>query len=381
MEQKKTNSNKKTTKSTSAKKIPNSAKKATNIKKSAISSKTQTKKTSSSVSKKKPTIDKKSPQKAVVTKKTTITKKVVATQEPIKAESSEKIDKIIEQVKKEKKDSQKKKRIPTSEKKKSKLILKPKVRIFLICILSMVFLYTTSQLVINYYDMHKNKLDHNNLVNEVFHTVPVIDEETGVATEEEITVLDFDKLLSINSDIKGWIRFNQDKVNYPIVQGKDNNYYLRRNLEKKYSTPGTIFLDYRNVSFDDKNAILFGHAMSDKTMFGTLEDVFHNNFWKDEENNRIEIITKDTTYIYQIFSYYTIEKEEYYITPSFGTNDEFKNFINTIMNRSWQKLGINVTTKDHILTLSTCAGVGGTSERRVIHAVRTEEFPTENAKF
>lgn len=130
-------------------------------------------------------------------------------------------------------------------------------------------------------------------------------------------------------------------------------------------------MDYRNNSFEDKNVVLYGHAMLDDTMFGSLQDIFQDGFFDDNENNIIQIMTKDNVLLeYQVFSYYIIKKEEYYITTSFKSSNDFYNFIDTLTRRSYQKFDIEVSTKDNILTLSTCHGTGGTTLRKVLHAVR-----------
>ena len=134
-------------------------------------------------------------------------------------------------------------------------------------------------------------------------------------------------------------------------------------------------MDYRNTSFNDKNVVLFGHAMLDDTMFGSLQDIFKNDFFDTKENNYIQIYNKDNELLtYQIFSYYIIEKEEYYITTSFNSDSDFNKFIDTITRRSYKKFDVEVFTSDNILTLSTCSGTGGTSKRKVVHAKRVENL-------
>ena len=134
-------------------------------------------------------------------------------------------------------------------------------------------------------------------------------------TNEEIIKIDFPKLLSINRDTVGWIKANNGKVNYPIVQTTTNTYYLNKSFDKTYNQAGSIFMDYRNrSSFQDRNVVLFGHSMLDKTMFGSLNDVWKKDFFNTKENGIIKIIdANNNPSTYEIFSYYTIDKEEYYI--------------------------------------------------------------------
>lgn len=246
---------------------------------------------------------------------------------------------------------------------KKKRRLKPVVKNILLLILSIIFIISSTKIIIFLRDLNVNKHDIKKLTDEVLNIT--------VEDNKEKIKIDFDKLLSINNDTIGWIKFNQNKINNPIVHTQDNSYYLNHSFYKKHSQTGTIFMDYRNKSLDDKNVVLFGHAMLDNTMFGSLKDIFDDDFFDNKENNYIEVINTDNKILtYQIFSYYIIEKEEYYITTSFNSDDEFNKFINTIINRSYKNFNINVSTNDNILTLSTCSGLGETSKREVVHAKR-----------
>lgn len=242
-----------------------------------------------------------------------------------------------------------------------------KVKNILLILFIVVFLFSTTKIVLFLFDLRNNKNETKELIQDVINI--------EIEEEKEVFKIDFEKLLSINSDTIGWIRFNQDKVNNPIVHTSDNSYYLKRSFEKKSNQAGAIFMDYRNTSFNDKNVVLFGHAMLDDTMFGSLQDIFKNDFFDTKENNYIQIYNKDNELLtYQIFSYYIIEKEEYYITTSFKSDSDFNKFIDTITKRSYKKFDVEVSTNDNILTLSTCSGTGGTSKRKVVHAKRVENL-------
>ncbi len=245
--------------------------------------------------------------------------------------------------------------------------IKFKTKNILLILFIVVFLFSTTKIVLFLLDSNKNKNDTKELIQNVI--------SIDIEEEKEVFKIDFEKLLSINSDTIGWIRFNQDKINNPIVHTKDNSYYLKRSFEKESNQAGTIFMDYRNESFNDRNVVLFGHSMLDDTMFGSLQDIFKNEFFDKKENNYIQIYNKDNELLtYQIFSYYIIEKEEYYITTSFKSDSDFNKFIDTITRRSYKKFDIEVSTSDNILTLSTCSGTGGTSKRKVVHAKRVENL-------
>lgn len=251
------------------------------------------------------------------------------------------------------------------KKKKRKL----KVETIIVLLLILIFLLCMIKLITFFIDLRSNKKQNDNLINDVINIKIEHNLETG--EDEEKINIDFDKLLSINKDTVGWIIFNSDKVNYPIVHTSNKDYYLNHSFDGKINQAGSIFMDYRNISIEDKNVVLFGHAMIDNSMFGSLKDIHDANFFNIEENNYIQIIDKDNTiYTYQIFSYYLIEKEEYYITTSFNSDNEFQNFLNTISSRSYRDFNVELNANDKILTLSTCVGTGNTTERNVIHAKR-----------
>lgn len=241
--------------------------------------------------------------------------------------------------------------------------LKPKVRNFILLLLVVVFLFSIGNIIIFFIDIHKNNNSNKKLVDDVITTNK--DEDDN----DDAIEIDFDKLLSINESTKGWITYNQNKINYPIVQADNNKYYLTKSFEKKTNQAGAIFMDYRNKSYNDKNVVLYGHAMTDNSMFGSLKDLFKNSYFDTEENNYIKIIDINNDILtYQIFSYYITEKEEYYITTNFDNDKSFQLFINTISKRNYGKFDVDVTSADNILTLSTCYGTGNTTKRKVVHA-------------
>lgn len=158
----------------------------------------------------------------------------------------------------------------------------------------------------------------------------------------------------INKDYRGWLTINNTNINYPILQGKDNNYYLDKDINKNYLVSGSIFLDFRNNKFNDENTILYGHSMKNDTMFAQLDKFKEKEFFN--ENNKIIILTPEgKKLIYEVFSAYTTNSKDNYNQISFKTENEYRNFLNKIENKSIVKSKLKVTPKDKILTLSTCS--------------------------
>ena len=244
--------------------------------------------------------------------------------------------------------------------------------VYVVCMMMLagILLFSTMAVFSYHKDARQNARETEEVIREVTQKMPESDED-GTVTEQ----IDSAKLRQINTDAIGWIVFNDPYVNNPLVQGNDNSYYLKHSFMKKENAAGSLFMDYRNESFDDRNVVIYGHNMLDRTMFGSLKDVFQEKFWEGSERDIIWIIDSEQHLRqYKIFSYYVVEKEENYSTPSFSDAAAYTDFLREITARSFRKLDVTVTADDHILTLSTCAGAAGTNKRRVIHAKLIEVY-------
>lgn len=257
--------------------------------------------------------------------------------------------------------------------------------IALLVVLIIILLLLFAQIFTWVNDNRKTKNQIENIINSNIETPdeqPIIEEQSGDnnTTEENnnqnydynsfinqsMFKVNFDNLLKINSDTKGWIRVNNTNVNLPFVQTNDNDYYLNHSFDKSYNSAGWIFLDYRNdINNLRANNIIYGHGRLDNTMFGSLRNAFNKSWYQNVNNRNILITTPTQNMVFEIFSIYTIEPESYYITTIFSSIEKHQAFINTIKNRSIYDFNTEVTTNDKILTLSTCYD---NVKRAVIHA-------------
>lgn len=155
-------------------------------------------------------------------------------------------------------------------------------------------------------------------------------------------------------DYRGWIKVDNTNIDYPIVQGKDNSFYLDKDINKNYVSSGSIFMNYLNNGFDDENTVLFGHHMRNKTMFAQLKKYKEKEFFYG--NNDIEIEIEDgKTLKYKVFSAYVTDAKDNYITTNFVDKTKYKEFLERIKNKSIYKPNIDVNEDDKIITLSTCS--------------------------
>ena len=241
--------------------------------------------------------------------------------------------------------------------KKKKVLIINIIQILLIVVL----VYSAIHIAIWY----KNNESNKKIIKETLKTVKINDDTKNKQKYE----VDFKELKNKNSDTIAWLKVENTNIEFPIVKANDNSYYLSHNFNKEYNKAGWIFADYKN-KFDttDKNIVIYGHNMRDNSMFGSLKDVIKKEWYNNESNKYITLITEEEYHIYEVFSVYQIEKEDYYIKTNFK-NNEFEEFINTIKERSKKDFNVKVTKDDNILTLSTCAN--NNKYRVVLHAKKT----------
>lgn len=99
-------------------------------------------------------------------------------------------------------------------------------------------------------------------------------EEDNSDSEELENIIDFESLKRINPDIVAWLKIEAAGIDYPVVQGEDNEHYLHYTFRGEANIAGSIFMDYRNqAELTDERVILYGHNMRDGSMFAALKDL------------------------------------------------------------------------------------------------------------
>lgn len=241
-------------------------------------------------------------------------------------------------------------------KKKSKILVT-----FIQIVLIAVIIFSGIKII----EWIKSNKKNKDIMSEIKENV-VINNEMDSNNEEY--KIDFAKLKQKNSDAIAWIKVNGTDIDFPVVKGTDNSYYLTHNFDKEKNKAGWIFADYRN-KFDvtDKNIIIYGHNMKNGSMFASLKDVIKEEWYNNENNKYIALITENENCKYQVFSVYQTETEEYYLQTNISN---FKEFVEKIKGRSKKNFNVDIKETDSILTLSTCAD--NTKYRVVLHAVKVK---------
>ncbi len=173
-----------------------------------------------------------------------------------------------------------------------------------------------------------------------------------------------------NGDYVGWLQVDGTDISYPIVQSKEELFYLRRDFNKNYSIAGTVFMDYRNKKdFTDTNTMLYGHNMHDGSMFAQMKRFLEEDFFK--ENRDIKVITPEGEYRYEIFAVYEVKASDVPNTPGLLNAEETQGFLARIKKLARFSRETAVSEQSNILTLATC-GYNIKDARIVIHAKRID---------
>ena len=235
------------------------------------------------------------------------------------------------------------------------------ILILLIILCSIGIIYSLYNIII-----WKKDVDNNNIIIKEIKEKVVIDEKNNSYK------IDFKSLKEKNPDVYAYLKVKGTNIDYVVVKGNDNSYYLKHNFNKEYNVAGWIFADYHN-SLDqvDKNIVIYGHNTKDGSMFGTLKNTLDKSWQMNKDNLDIILITENNVYKYQVFSTYTISPEDYYINTIFNDEKEYSKFLNTIKERSNYNYNIKLNPTDKILTLSSCTS--DSKNRVVLHAKLIKE--------
>lgn len=201
-----------------------------------------------------------------------------------------------------------------------------------------------------------NEHDQSATVNEQIKTDnPDVDFPEGMLAK-------YAQLYAQNNDFAGWITIEGLGINLPIAQGSDNDYYLKRDIYKKYTSYGVPFFDYRmsNLKTLHKNTMVYGHNMRhDDYIFGMLE-----NYRTIEGFAQAPVIECNTIYgdhtwfVYAVFITNSDPDDDngYFLPYNFidVSTDKFKEYINEIDKRKLYTTGVDINENDKILTLQAC---------------------------
>ena len=165
-----------------------------------------------------------------------------------------------------------------------------------------------------------------------------------------------------NNDIIGWIEIEDTNINYPVLQGSNNEFYLTHNYKKEKTEKGSIFLDAEyDWNIPSCNLLIYGHNIRNGQMFQDLLKYEDKDFYYNHPNIRFTTKNEDTIYeIISVFKskvYYKYEKDvfKYYNFLNVDTEEEYIDFIKNAKKDSLYETVKNSEHKEQLITLITCS--------------------------
>lgn len=186
-----------------------------------------------------------------------------------------------------------------------------------------------------------------------------ISEKTAKVDPKQFTgVVDWNALKNVNPDVQGWLYQKGTVINYPVVQGTDNDTYLHTRFDKQWSGGGTLFVDCRmEKDFKGFNSIIYGHHMKDGSMFRSIRGYTKEDGYYDKHKT-LELATPHGNYHLVVFSAFitkATDEDTYKMTYDEAEKQAY-------IDRAWErselpitKNSVDVTKNDRLVTLSTCA--------------------------
>ena len=178
--------------------------------------------------------------------------------------------------------------------------------------------------------------------------------ENEEASEKELSL---SLLKKKNNDFVGILEFDNRIIYEPIVQAPNNDYYVRKNINKEYANAGIPFVS-ADGNIDSKNVVIYGHSSKwDNIIFTPLMSYTDQNYYK--KHDTFKFITEDETRTYQIFGVMNVDLNDLndsleFTQASWDSNNAFNAFISDSINRELYKTGVTVDSEDKIMTLVTC---------------------------
>lgn len=249
------------------------------------------------------------------------------------------------------------------------------IRIIALIIAAGILIYASYNLTDSYLK-HKEDVAKYAEINEIFvqdTEEKELAEQKGLDFSEKNNewVWDYKAMLEYNDEAKGYIKLDNTRIQYPIVEHSDNDFYLNRGSDKISNGAGAIFLDYRTAGLDGNMCILYGHNMLDGSMFKDLMNFRKNSFCK--KHQIFDVYVGYRHYRYYTFAVFSTKDDNEAIYKfGFNGDGEFQTWINQCYSRSTYKFDCRKPdTSDKIIMCSTCIDDKGS--RQIVCMYRGEE--------
>ena len=252
-----------------------------------------------------------------------------------------------------------------------------KIYILIVLVLAAVMATSTYFIIRHHQDSAQQEELYDNLI-EIVENTETSEEETEPIqfSDEKAFIPEYAELYSQNNDMVGWIKVEDTKINYPVMQSIDEpNFYLKHGFDKGYTDYGCPYIQENcDVEKPSDNLVIYGHNMKDGSMFSGLMKFKDKDFWEKHKNISYDTLTDHYEYeIVAVFKtvVYTNSPEsfKYYHFTDATDKAEFDEYIVKCKELALYDTGVSAEYGDKLISLSTCE-YSRTNGRLVVVAKR-----------
>ena len=166
--------------------------------------------------------------------------------------------------------------------------------------------------------------------------------------------IDFDALREINPDVIGWLRYEGTIIDYPVVQGENNEVYLSMLFDRTWGGCGTLFADcVTEAPFRQFNTIVYGHHMKDGTMFACLKELRDPDYCA--ENPKLQLFTPEGDFDLEIWAFLNEPSDSNIYLTNIKAEEDRQAYLDLTESLAAYTTDVKVSTEDRLVMLSTCA--------------------------
>ena len=192
------------------------------------------------------------------------------------------------------------------------------------------------------------------------------DKPTGILDNKPPITVDFANLQSRYPDVVGWLYCEGTPINYPIVQGTDNDFYLTHDYTGDFNINGAIFVNSEDTLAAKGKTILYGHHMQSGSMFASLLDWSDQSFY--DEHPTMWLLTPEQNYKVELFSGHHTDAHSNLYVAVHEPGDELEAYLVSAQSLSDFKTSVRPDPKGRYIMLSTCAYLFD-DDRYVLHGM------------
>ena len=188
--------------------------------------------------------------------------------------------------------------------------------------------------------------------------------------------LSFDELQRFNEDVFAWLEVYGTTIDYPVVQGEDNNKYLNRDVMGEYSLSGSLFLDYQNArDFSDYNSIIFGHHMDKAAMFGGIDQFVDQTYFLEHRYGNLFYEGKD--HGVEFIAFLEIDAYDSTVYRVAVPEDVREEYLENLLEKATHTRNVEMSIEDNIVLLSTCTSESTNGRHVLVGRITDEVYPND----